>query len=526
MSPISGDGAVLDMASPDAADDRLEEGIEASQITKLNDIIDERPPENSGNKESFSVAESMAMMEENRQLLAIKSAQVSLANYRDFRSQTEKGYFEKLSALENEKADPLQQARIEIDLLNKKLQRRDEIIRALRRSVLEDVVLSKQGDIEDLLARMSESFQVEEEKILRLTDECLSLQMAVTFLEEEATDFQQRLEAALQREKQLLLEANNQEIILIDKIKEMDRDKHQLQTIVASKEEAVERLSVELEKVVSEMKEINKGADDKGGLINSLKRENEMLNKQLLEERRERKAAVASLEDAENAATESIEAISQLTEANEDLSTRYESLINELDRMVEEGYYLPPEDENVPLGYQKSRKRVGRGYGNNMASTKNFTLYNSSARLHKASKTNLKISNYNTSRHGTGGVGARQNTGSTAHLLGNVGVRQNKGSTTQLLGNGNRQVPSVNNNAKRKWSFNKKNQGSRVRIANMGSGEDSRGSNSILSQMSSTSIESGRSSNGRRSSIKVGGGGGTLSPTKSPLFNESTKKKK
>ena len=76
-------------------------------------------------------------------------------------------------------------------------------------------------------------------------------------------------------------------------------------------------------------------------LVEKMKKEVDLLNEQVKEERKERKLAFLARDEAENTVNESSGAVAELTEENTNLKRRYEALIEELDKMVAEDYYLP-----------------------------------------------------------------------------------------------------------------------------------------------------------------------------------------
>ena len=103
-----------------------------------------------------------AEMEDKRQKLQIKSAQMSLSAYKEFRIEKDKNNLNTI--LEKERNSPLEQAQLEHISLSKKIQRRDIIIRNLRRNVAEDNVLARQGETDEIISRALESNQ--EEKVI------------------------------------------------------------------------------------------------------------------------------------------------------------------------------------------------------------------------------------------------------------------------------------------------------------------------------------------------------------------------
>ena len=115
-------------------------------------------------REKISPVDIFAEMEEKRQKLQIKSAQMSLSAYKEFRVEKDKN--NQNFILEKEKNIHLEQAQMEHISLCKKIQRRDIIINKLRRNVAEENVLSRQGENEEILSRAHESNQ--EEKVVMI----------------------------------------------------------------------------------------------------------------------------------------------------------------------------------------------------------------------------------------------------------------------------------------------------------------------------------------------------------------------
>ena len=229
--------------------------------------------------------QTLIMMEQNQQRLVIKSAQLSLVNYKDFRIQNNAIYEEKISSIKKDIHSPLELMRVEIDLLNRKITRRNEVIETLRRAVTDSLFLSKHGNLDDI-KQFTESYLHEEERTyLCITDDCLALELAVECLEKEVHELVKRLEHSIQREKKVVHDANNHESILINKIKESQRDKIQFQTLLNAKQEVMEKLTKDLEDALHQVNELTTGEGEKGGLINKLKADINSMSNQLQEER-------------------------------------------------------------------------------------------------------------------------------------------------------------------------------------------------------------------------------------------------
>ena len=78
--------------------------------------------------------------------LKIRGAAKTLENYKAFRSQTDVLMERRTTAISQQFNSPLIVAQQEIDLLKKKLDRRDEIIRGLRNAMSTSATLVRQGN--------------------------------------------------------------------------------------------------------------------------------------------------------------------------------------------------------------------------------------------------------------------------------------------------------------------------------------------------------------------------------------------
>jgi hypothetical protein len=107
-----------------------------------------------------STTDILSAMEENRQKLQIKSAQMSLTAYKDFRVEKERT--NKLDILEKEKNSTVVDTELEFVILNRMIKRRDEVIKNLRKNVVEEVILGKQGEHEEKRAKAIKSNQEEQ----------------------------------------------------------------------------------------------------------------------------------------------------------------------------------------------------------------------------------------------------------------------------------------------------------------------------------------------------------------------------
>jgi hypothetical protein len=88
---------------------------------------------------------TIEQMEEKQREMVIRNAKMSLESYREFRSQNEKRYKEKLISVTSEKNPRLEEALLEAKLLKGKLSRREELIKNLRKQLAVEVVQAKIG---------------------------------------------------------------------------------------------------------------------------------------------------------------------------------------------------------------------------------------------------------------------------------------------------------------------------------------------------------------------------------------------
>lgn len=83
-------------------------------------------------------------MEEQRQNLQLKSAAISLTAYKDLKIEREKNiqlFFE-----EKEKDSIFEETKLEFEILNKKIERRDAVIKNLKMNIVANRILGKHGD--------------------------------------------------------------------------------------------------------------------------------------------------------------------------------------------------------------------------------------------------------------------------------------------------------------------------------------------------------------------------------------------
>ena len=102
-----------------------------------------------------------------------------MENYKAFRTQTELLMERRTTAISQQFHSPLMIAQQEMDLLKKKVERRDEIIRGLRLTMSTSATLMRQGESEEAKARIgmvNEPVRLQE-IINALNDDVLSLQV-------------------------------------------------------------------------------------------------------------------------------------------------------------------------------------------------------------------------------------------------------------------------------------------------------------------------------------------------------------
>lgn len=246
----------------------------------------------------------LAVMEENRQNLQLKKAQMSLLHYKDFKVEKEKNNQQVTS--ERERNHPMEEKQLEFIILNRKIQRRDVVIKNLRRNVVEEMMVGKRGDADEIRAKILESNQEEEDQIITLQDDYASLLLAMKNSEEKLSFEHAKLQFAMKRQKDFQIEADTHLNMKIEIIKDIEHEKQRLESILRTKDQFTDKLSNELENSVKEVTDLTAKDGEKSKLINTLKAEIESLIKILREEKLERKTAAKALEEAEGTTSECI----------------------------------------------------------------------------------------------------------------------------------------------------------------------------------------------------------------------------
>ena len=349
-------------APPPAADPLKRAGSQALRV----------PPDDSQRVTAPTTAtfDALIMMENEQRLLMLKGAQKSLENYKAFRAQTELLMGRRMAAINAEFNGPLVLASDEIELLKLKLARRDETIKELRTALAHNDALHKQGESEEVRRRVAAEPVRLQELLSTVQDDVIALQRLASQVihvpppfralllgplsctlpnspppqqEAELRDRQQRLDKGRERERDLKASVHKYEGMITEYTHEVNMEAARYQELLHAKDDAIAAKARELEQALSQIVELNRVDSERAVVLEKLKKETELLHAQMKEERKEKKAAVKAMEEAENTANECSSAIAELTEENTDLKRRYEVLVAELDRMVQEDYYLPPE---------------------------------------------------------------------------------------------------------------------------------------------------------------------------------------
>jgi DNA repair exonuclease SbcCD ATPase subunit len=205
---------------------------------------------------------------------------------------------------ERERNHPMEEKQLEFMILNRKIQRRNVVIKNLRRNVVEEVMVGKRGDADEIRAKNLESNQEEEDQIITLQDDYASLLLAMKNSEEKLSFEHAKLELATKRQKDSQIEADTHLNIKIEIIKDIEHEKQRLESMLRTKDQFTDKLSKELESSVKEVTDLTAKDGEKSKLINTLKAEIETLIKNLREEKLEKKTAAKVLEEAEGTISE------------------------------------------------------------------------------------------------------------------------------------------------------------------------------------------------------------------------------
>lgn len=302
-------------------------------------------------------------MLEAKMISDILRANNNLKALKAFRVQNEASYKEKELVLvrNQEIREPLEAAIFQNDVMAGKLERREDMIRDLRRDLLLETIKSKLGSLDRTQSNRGPQLDqkdADELKQLSLQDQIAELNIIIHYNQNELKKCKRVIEIQFKKIKSLRDELEQSEYAFNERIKRIDSDKEIYLGMIESRENKIEKLMEDLDEVNEELsstaEELEKAKLDKKNA------------QKLMEEYKVQAVNATSLQEvAEKKAFELDRELKiireehfELSEKYTDIQLRYEGLVEELDRMVLEGYYIPEVkvSTTAPTKKEKARK--------------------------------------------------------------------------------------------------------------------------------------------------------------------------
>jgi hypothetical protein len=304
-------------------------------------------------------------MMEAQMISDILRANTSLRQFKAFRVANEKLYKDKqLAELRSKEIkEPLEAALVENEILTGKLARRDELIALLRKQIYNEVIHSmQQQQMQQLkspsvlshtdefrLQHLHELHASEELKTEELMDKIESFKPVLLSQQQQITKLKQLIASQAEKIRHLFDEIDKMEIFQKDQKRIFDTDKETFATMLEARENKIEMLLEERSDLQENLQETKQELTTKRAEVTMLTVQNADLTEQVVYW----KESATKFQDSMKVQSLQCAQISEeqvlLQERHADLQARYDSLVVELDQMVEEGYYIPSGAEALAL---------------------------------------------------------------------------------------------------------------------------------------------------------------------------------
>eukprot|EP00981_Chlorochromonas_danica_P000255 scaffold61_cov180-Ochromonas_danica.AAC.7 len=331
-------------------------------------------------------------MLEAKMISDILRANNNLKALKAFRIQNEANYKEKeiIEVRKKEIREPLEAALFENDLLAGKVERREETIKMLRRELLlgslktKMAPMSKEGSIlggggGGAAGRSfmgSEMKDADELKQSEYQDQIAELNIIVDYNQREIAKCKKVIEIQFRKIKSLRDELEQSEYSFQERIRKIDADKDIYFNMIESRENKIDKLMEDLDQVNEELSEANEA-------LEAAQHDKKTAQKLMEEFKVQAQQAVGAMdelkqkgEDLESQLKVLREDHYELSEKYADVQSRYDNLVIELDKMVEEGHYIPQQSSLSAAKSSKPKETVASNTTNNNNNTrrKNKTI--------------------------------------------------------------------------------------------------------------------------------------------------------
>ena len=299
----------------------------------------------------------------------------------------------KLKATEERKrrdlAEPLDAALYENNVLKGKLERREQLIKSMRKYINADILgllLDAENDIENkkhtnatttnstippthtttnsnsnilvsrnvsdhsrdiIKKKVSYDNHLDDMSLLSLQDELISLKKTIQLKDSDIDLLKKRLEYEHNNKKDLLSNTERHELRILDEVKEIQAERNKLNLIITQKDNAFEKLLKSNETISNDLLEAKQTLNILERQMIERNEELENVKLSLRKVRDERDTISNLLPDLNSRLDDNQKQIHTLEDSNTLLSQRYDRLVLELDKLVADGLYLPSKKEQA-----------------------------------------------------------------------------------------------------------------------------------------------------------------------------------
>jgi hypothetical protein len=291
----------------------------------------------------------------NGNLRALKAFRIANEKIHQDRSLAE--------ARRREIREPLENALVEIELLHGKLIRREEMIKILRKQLFVDTGLVSRSTAvtaqanEDSRLIKQQLHQEEELKLLEAQDKVEQYKIAITVQQKEIAKvrrvvaFQQsQLKDAFQAIEQL-------EFRHAEHGRKFENEKQIYMNMIETRENRIEKMMEDKEELSDQLGDMKADLTDKTQELNRIKLKFNELSSRSEIVTRERQSLLEEKARTDRALALAKDQTVVLADKHADLVDRYDRLIIELDKMVEEGQYIPDPNTNAASSSGDKDKR-------------------------------------------------------------------------------------------------------------------------------------------------------------------------
>ena len=260
-------------------------------------IVDKNNPDRSKEAQAADKTVDLGSVVEAQQMAQLVHAEASLKNYALFRIQNKRMYEDKMlhELRRKEIREPLDEALMKIELMSGQLERREDVIRKLRKFITVDLLKKTQqqqqpgNNIEDSRSAMTEMSKSEEAVEQELRDRIVEQQRVIDQQNLQLEKFRRTVRFESEKNKQMMKKLDTQDFAHKEALMHAESDKNIYLGMVESRETKLERLMDEKDEMEEELEEARDAADTAKKELKSLKALNQQLeeNHKLLTEQRD-----------------------------------------------------------------------------------------------------------------------------------------------------------------------------------------------------------------------------------------------